>query len=138
MADAVIRGDIEGANREADIRAEVSCVRGTPTGSIRGDIEFETGRDRRFRFSSNRPTFLRTIRSRNRRVVMVDFSRVTVRNLRTNTIQRNCTLELEVRRLQNGRQQASLIIRRPGRSSLTVSGNFDGLIRVNREVTCRR
>lgn len=140
MADAVIRGDIEGVNREVDdIRASISCVRGTPTGSIRGEIEIETGlRDREFRFSSNRPTFLQTIREGFRRIVIVRFRRVTLKNVRTNRIFRNCTLLLIVRRLANGRQQALLIIRCPGRRQLRVSGRFDGLIEVNREVTCRR
>lgn len=138
MADAVIRGTIEGINREAEIRAEVSCFRGIPTGFIRGEIEVEVDGEREFRFRSIRPTFLETIREGNRRVVMVRFRQVRVRNVRTNRIFRNCTLILTVRRMQNGCQRAVLIIRCPGRRQLRISGRFEGLIRVNREVICRR
>lgn len=135
MADAIVRGTIEENNREAEVMARVSCVRGVPSGFINGQIEDENGRE--FVFSSSQPVFVRTRIIGNRRVVRSNFRRVTVTNTENDRIFRNCTALLVVRRMPTGRQTGLLRITFPNGRQLEINGRFVGRLIVNRQVVCQ-
>jgi uncharacterized protein YndB with AHSA1/START domain len=139
MADAVVRGDIDGRN-DAQFRAQVSCLRTGPSGSIRGEIDaVVSGREIEYSFRSTRPTRVVASRSGNARSVTAVFSNATVTNQSSRVTTTGATITLSARRSSTGRRTATLTIRRPGRATLRASGVLDdGVITVNRQVSCRR
>jgi len=139
MADVIVRGDIDGRN-DAEFRAVVSCLSSGPSGSIRG--QFDTvisGREIEYSFRSTRPTRLVASRSGNTRSVTAVFRNATVTNRTSGGTTSGATITLTARRSSTGRRTATLTIRRPGRATLRASGVLDdGVITVNRGVSCRR
>jgi hypothetical protein len=138
MADAIVRGEIDGVN-QAEFRATLTCSNCGPAGSIRGEIEIGTRpRDIKFTFSSTNPTRIIARRSGITRFVYATFSRVTLTNRRTGFTIRNARIVLTARQLANGRRRATLLIYRPGRTTLRASGVLvDGRVFVNRNVSCQ-
>ncbi len=139
MADAIVSGEIENRNA-TEFRADVSCLRNGTSGSIRGEFELETnGNDIKYRFRSSSPSRLVTRRSGITRYVHVVFRNATVTNRSNNTSITGATITLTARRSTTGRRTATLVITRPGRSSLKASGHLDdGRVTVNRVTSCRR
>lgn len=139
MADAIVRGEIDRRNN-TEFRASVTCLRRGPSGSIRGEFEEVIGRrEIDYVFSSNRPTRIVARRSGLTRVVNLTFRNVRVTNRNTNVTTSGGTLTLVARQNRAGRRTATLTIRRPGRRTLSVSGVLeDGVVRVLRQVSCRR
>jgi len=137
MTDAIVRGEIDGIN-QAEFRATLTCFNLRPTGSIRGEIEIDSRpRDIEFSFRSANPTRIIVRRSGRTRYVYAAFSRVTLRNRRTGFTIRNARIVLTARKLANGRRQATLLICRPGRTTLRASGALeDGRVFVARNVSC--
>ncbi|HPT69058.1 MAG TPA: hypothetical protein PKW50_02855 [Syntrophomonas sp.] len=138
MADAIVRGEIDGIN-DAEFRTSLTCSRGVPTGSIRGEIEIRANRrDIDYTFRSTNPTRIIARRYGITRYVYVVFSQVTLRNQRTGFTISNARIVLTARKLANGRRQATLLIFRPGRTTLRASGILeDGRIFVARNVSCQ-
>lgn len=138
MADAIVRGDIDGIN-DAEFRTTLTCNRGVPTGSIRGQIDIESSpRDIEYSFRSVNPTRIIARRSGITRFVQVVFRRVTLVNLRTGATINNARIVLTARRNVNGRRRATLVIFRPGRTTLRASGILEnGRIFVARNVSCQ-
>jgi hypothetical protein len=139
MADAIVRGNIEGRN-EAEFRAVVSCLRSGPSGSIRGEFDaIVNGREYEYTFRSSRPTLIRTRRSGITRFVRVRFRNATVINHTSNFTTTGATIILTARRRSTGRRSATLTILRPGRVTLRASGFLDdGRVSVFRRVRCSR
>ena len=139
MADAIVRGEIEGLN-DAEFRATVSCLRTGPFGSISGEIDVTIARrEIEYSFRSSRPTRIIATRSGISRYVYVVFRNAVVTNLRSHFATTGATIILSARRSSTGRYTATLTIRRPGRRTLSASGILEGgTISVFREVSCRR
>lgn len=139
MADAIVSGDIEGRS-EADFRAEVSCLRTGPSGSIRGELDAViNGREYEYTFRSSRPTRIIARRSGITRFVYVVFRNATVTNHTSNFTTTGATITLTARRDGTGRRTATLVVSRPGRSTLRASGYLeDGRISVFRATSCRQ
>lgn len=138
MADAIVRGEIDGIN-QAEFRATLTCTRGRPTGSIRGEIEINSRpRDIEFSFRSNNPTRMILRKHGITRYVYAVFTQVTLTNRRTGFTIRNARAVLTARKLANGRRRATLLIYRPGRTALRASGVLeDGRVFVARNVSCQ-
>lgn len=138
MADAIVRGEIDGVN-QAEFQATLTCTHGRPTGSIQGDIEVESRfSDIDFSFRSANPTRIIVRKSGITRYVYAVFSRVTLTNRRTGITIRNAQIVLTARKLANGRRQATLLIYRPGQATLRASGVLkNGRVFVGRNVSCQ-
>ncbi len=139
MADAIVRGEIDGVN-DAEFRTSLTCSRGVPSGSIRGEIEIRSaGRDTDYTFRSTSPTSIVARRAGVTRYVRVVFRRVRLINQRTGFTINNAQIVLLARTLANGRRRATLTIFRPGRTTFRSSGVLeDGRVFVARNVSCQR
>lgn len=138
MADAIVSGEINNFNK-AEFSTSLTCRNSVPYGSIRGEIELGlSGRGARFSFRSSSPSRIIARKAGITRYVYAVFGRVTLINRRTGFTINNARIVLTARKNVNGRRSATLIIYRPGLTTLRVSGYlYNGRVFVGRNVSCQ-
>lgn len=136
LADALVNGKISGGGTTATVMADVSCINSTPKGNISGTISFFNGRTtEKVSFSSSNAFIVATLKSQNS--VGAKFVNVTVKNITTGTIHKNCVAFLTATRLTSGSWIGSFSIVCPDGTEFFIFGVFTGSVIVNRQVFCK-
>lgn len=136
LADGLVSGRIEGGGTTATVMADVSCINSVPTGNISGTISFFNGREtEKVTFSSSNAFIVATIKSL--QSVGAEFINVTVKNITTGAVHKNCLAFLTATRLTSNSWIGSFEIVCPDGTRFFIFGVFTGSVTVNRQVICK-
>lgn len=136
MADGIVRGNLKKSDISVFIDAAVSCIGKIPTGTLKGTIIRGLLKKEVIIFSSRKATLVKTVRRPLFKHVETHFRDVTVRNITTGRVIRNCKAFLTATQIAPNVFFAIITINCPGFRNFRVFGFFRGRVTVIREALC--
>ncbi|MFZ5640986.1 MAG: hypothetical protein ACOY4Q_09900 [Bacillota bacterium] len=137
MADGTVNASITTDRVSARVKAKVSCVGNQPTGTLDATVVVRRLlRRETLTVTSNRATLVKTVKRPSIEHVEAHFRDVTIRNLTTNEVLRNCTAVLVATQVASNLVLLVLSVNCPGNRNLRLFGFFRGDVDVFREDLC--
>ncbi|HWI54407.1 MAG TPA: hypothetical protein VNT57_01835 [Desulfobacteria bacterium] len=137
MSDGLVNGSISSNSTKATVSADVSCINSVPTGSIEGTFQFFGGSSiRHFKFASDSPLIVATIRQNDVTSVGAVFDDVSVQENEFTPITGG-TAFLNATRLTSTTWIGAITICSSDGKRFFFYGTFTGNTTVNRQVFCQ-